>query len=145
MQYPYKPFPLAHIDPVTRLDYAWRPALRVLIWHHGKHSAPLESIVDSGADHCIFDAEVGDELGIPIKDGKEVAFSGIARGAETKGYLHTVTITVAAQNYEAPIVFAYGLATIGILGQIGFFNHFTVSFDWTPDPPCFDVQRIPRN
>ena len=53
----------------------------------------------------------------------------MARGAETRGYLHTVTITVAAQNYEAPIVFAYGLATIGILGQIGFFDHFTVSFD----------------
>jgi len=56
-----------------------------------------------------------------------------------------VTLTVATQTYEAPIVFAYGRSATGILGQIGFFDHFIVTFDWTPDPPCFDIQRIPRN
>jgi len=44
----------------------------------------------------------------------------------------------------APIVFAYGLSATGILGQIGFFDHFIVTFDWTPHPPCFDVQTISR-
>lgn len=145
MKYPYKPFPLSQTDPVTKLDYAWRPALTVLIWHSHKRSAPLESILDTGADHCIFDGQIGDELGILVKKGREVAFSGIAKGVETKGYLHTVTLTVAAQSYEAPIVFAYGISATGILGQIGFFDHFIVTFDWTPEPPCFDIQRIPRN
>ena len=46
--------------------------------------------------------------------------------------------------HEAPIVFAYGLSATGILGQIGFFDHFIVTFDWTPHPPCFDVQTISR-
>ena len=144
MKYQYKPFPLSHIDQVTRLPYAWRPALRVLIWNNGKRSAPLESIVDTGADHCVFDAEIADGLGISVGEGEEVAFSGIARGAETSGYLHRVTITVAAQTYQAPIVFAYGLSSTGILGQVGFFDHFIATFDWTPHPPCFEIQRIPR-
>ena len=144
VKYPYKPFPLSHTDPVTKLDYAWMPALTVFISYNGKRSVPLESIVDTGAGYCIFDAGIADGLGIPLREGEQVNFSGIARGAETTGYVHTVTLTVAAQSYEAPIVFAYGLSVTGILGQVGFFDHFIVTFDWTPHPPGFDVQRILR-
>jgi hypothetical protein len=145
VKYSYKPFPLSHTDPVTKLDYAWKPVLTVFISHNGKRSAPLESLVDTGAEHCIFDAGIANGLRIPVRKGQQVTFSGIGRGTETRGYLHTVTLTVAAQNYKAPIVFAYGLSITGVLGQIGFFNHFIVTFDWTPHPPCFDVQRIQRN
>jgi hypothetical protein len=143
VKYPYKPFPLDHVDPVSKLDYAWRPALKVLIWYQNKRTAPIESILDTGADHCIFDAQIGEDLGIPVTKGAPVAFTGIG-GGETTGFLHNVTLTLAAQNFEATVVFAYGIATTGILGQTGFFNHFVVTFDWTPNPPCFDLQRIPR-
>jgi hypothetical protein len=143
VKYPYRPFPLNRVDPVTKLDYAWRPALKVLIWHQHKKSAPLESILDTGAGHCIFDAEIGDELGIPVTQGTQVPFTGIGRG-ETTGFLHNVTLTLAAQTFQAPVVFAYGISATGILGQTGFFDHFVVTFDWTPDPPCFDLQRIAR-
>lgn len=143
MKYDYKAFPLSHRDSITNLDYSWKPALKVFISHSGKRSAPLESIVDSGAEHCVFDAQIAEGLRIPIRKGREVAFSGIAMGAETIGYLHTITLTVAAQSYRALIVFAYNVSTTGILGQIGFFDHFIVTFDCTPHPPCFDVQRMP--
>lgn len=73
-----------------------------------------------------------------------MAFTGIGSG-ETTGFLHNVTLTLAAQTFQAPIVFAYGISTTGILGQTGFFEHFVVTFDWTPNPPCFDIQRIQRN
>jgi hypothetical protein len=66
VKYPYRPFSLNHIDPVTKLDYAWRPALKVLIWYQHKKSAPIESILDTGADHCVFDAQIGDHVGIPV-------------------------------------------------------------------------------
>jgi hypothetical protein len=143
VKYPYRPFPLNHIDPVTKLDYAWRPALKVLLWYQHKKSAPIESILDTGADHCIFDAQIGDDLGIPITKGMPLAFTGIGSG-ETAGFLHNVTLTLAAQTFQAPVVFAYGISTTGILGQTGFFDHFVATFDWTPNPPCFDLQRIPR-
>jgi hypothetical protein len=64
VKYPYRPFPLNRVDPVTKLDYAWRPALKVLIWYQHMKSAPLESILDTGVDNCIFDAEIGEELGV---------------------------------------------------------------------------------
>ncbi len=145
MKYPYRAFPLSQSDPVTKLDFAWRPALNVIIWYNHKRSAPLQSIVDTGADHCIFDGEIGDDLGIPVAKGPRLPFSGFAKGGPTIGFLHTVTLTVAAQSYDVPIVFAYGISATGILGQIGFFDHFIATFDWTPDPPCFDLQRIQRN
>lgn len=71
MKFPYKSFPLDHIDPVTKLDYAWRPALKVIISYQTKKTAPIESILDAGADHCIFDAQIGDDLGIPITKGRQ--------------------------------------------------------------------------
>jgi hypothetical protein len=145
VKYSYKAFPRLQPDPITKLAYVWKPVLQVLIWYNHKRSGLLESIVDTGADHCIFDAEIGDDLGIPIRKGKEVPFAGIAVGAKTIGYLHTVTLTVAAQTYQAPVVFAYGISATGILGQIGFFDHFIVTFDWTPEPPTFEVQRIARH
>ena len=42
MKFPYRPFPLNHIDPVTKLDYAWRPALKVFLLYQYKKSAPIE-------------------------------------------------------------------------------------------------------
>jgi hypothetical protein len=79
VRYPYKAFPLSHTDPVTKLDYTWMPALTVFISHNGKRSAPLESIADTGAGHCVFDAGIADGLGIPLREGEQVAFAGIAR------------------------------------------------------------------
>lgn len=145
MKYSYKPFPLSYPDPVIQIDYAWRPALNVFISQSGRRSAPVQAIVDTGADHSVFDAGIAEAIGIQIPQEKQVSFSGVGKGPETTGYLHTVTLTVAAQTYEAPIIFAYDLSLMGVLGQIGFFNQFIVTFDWTPHPPCFDVQRIARN
>ena len=145
MKFSYKPFPLLHPDPITKLDFAWRPALKVFIWYNHKRSKPLESVLDTGADHCIFDGEIGDDLGIPVSNGVPVPFTGIARGVQTTGYLHNVTLTLAAQTFQAPVVFAYGISTTGILGQTGFFDHFIATFDWTTNPPSFDLQRIQRN
>jgi len=143
--YPYRAFPLDQTDPVTKLDFAWRPALKVLIWYNHKRTAPIESIVDTGADHCIFDAELGEALGIPVTKGDRCQLLGFAKGASAMGFVHKVALTVAAHRIETRVVFAYGIASTGILGQHGFFDHFTVTFDWTPDPPCFDLRRIPRN
>ena len=120
MKFPYKPFPLPQPYPITKLDFAWRPVLKVFIWYNHKRSMPLESVLDTGADHCIFDGEIGDEVGIPVTNGVPVPFTGIARGAQTTGFLHNVTLTLATQTFQAPVVFAYGISATGILGQTGF-------------------------
>jgi hypothetical protein len=105
----------------------------------------LEAILDTGADHCFFNGEIGEALGVPVTKGIPVPFTGFVRDATLRVFLHRLQITVAAQTFEAPIVFAFGITTSGILGQVGFFEHFVATFDWTPDTPCFDIQRIPRS
>ena len=144
MKYPYTRFPLTETDPVTGLDYAWRPALKVLIWHNHKRTVPLLSILDTGADHCIFDAQIGEHLGINIPKGKPIKISGIG-GDPIVGFMHELRLTVAGCSYEAPIVFAYNIPATGILGQTGFFDHFIATFDWVPNPPCFEIISIPKN
>jgi hypothetical protein len=144
VKYPYRKFPLTKIDPVSRLNYAWRPALKVILWYSHKHTVPLIAILDTGADHCIFDAQIGQQLGVPVTRGDQVDISGIG-GGPIVGFMHTLSISVAGCNYKSPIVFAYNIPATGILGQTGFFDHFVARFDWTPDPPCFDIQQIPRN
>ena len=101
--------------------------------------------MDTGADHCFFNAEIGEALGVPVTNGIPVPLTGFVRDANATGFLHRLQITVAAQTLEAPILFAFGITATGILGQVGFFEHFVATFDWTPDPPCFDIRRIPRN
>ena len=145
MEFPYKAFPLAKPDPATKLDFAWRPFIKVFLWYNHKRSAPLEAVLDTGADHCIFNAEIGQAMGIPVAEGVPIELSGFVRDANVVGFLHRLTVTIATQSYEAPIVFAHGMTAIGILGQVGFFDHFLATFDWTPNPPRFDIQRIPRN
>jgi hypothetical protein len=145
VKFPYKPFPLSTASPITKQDVVWRPAVKVLLWYNHKRSVPIESILDTGADYCMFTAEIGESLGIPVAKGIPVRFTGVLREASTTGFLHRLDITIASQTFEAPIVFAYGLTSAGILGQVGFFDHFIAAFDWTPDPPCFDIQRIHRN
>jgi hypothetical protein len=145
VKYPYKAFPRSIPDPVTKENFCWRPAVRVILWYNHRHSVPLESVLDTGADHCIFNAELGEALGVPVNRGVPVPFSGFLRDATTVGFLHTLRVTIATQNFDMPIVFAHGISATGILGQIGFFDHFVATFDWTPNPPCFDLQRIQRN
>lgn len=38
------------------------------------------ALIDSGADFCIFDAEIGDNLGIDISSGLKIEFGGIQEG-----------------------------------------------------------------
>lgn len=101
--------------------------------------------MDSGADHCVFSAEIGEALGVHVTQGAPIPLTGFVREANVVGFLHRVTLTIAAQSYEAPVVFAPAMTAVGILGQVGFFNHFVATFDWTSDPPCFDIQKIQRN
>jgi hypothetical protein len=144
-KYDYKAFPLTLPDAVTKQNFTWRPILRVVIFSGHKKTAPIETILDTGADVTIFHAQIARGLGIDIEKGIPYNLGGIASAVVMPGYIHNVRLLVAGESIETPVVFADHFATAGLLGQIGFFNHFVVTFDWTPDPPCFEVQRISRN
>ncbi len=89
-------------------------------------------LIDSGADFCIFDAEIGEYLGIDIKSGSEEVFGGIQERGSAKAYLHKVVVSIGGYDYQIVAGFSYDIAKFGcaILGQKGFFDKFSVKFDY---------------
>jgi len=122
MQFPYKKFKLAD---GTEL---FKPIIPIGLLFNGKQIR-YEALIDSGADFDIFNAEIGEILGINIRDGKKMQFSGIA-GEPFKVYLHDLTLEVGGWQYKIVAGFSYKISPygFGILGQKGFFDLFKVKF-----------------
>lgn len=88
-------------------------------------------LIDSGADFCIFDAEIGEYLGLDIKRASEIRFGGIQNIGGAKAYIHRVDIEIGGHKLETEVGFSYDISKngYGILGQKGFFDSFVVKFD----------------
>lgn len=89
------------------------------------------ALIDSGADFCIFDAEIGENLGIDISSGLKIEFGGIQEGNVARGFLHPVSVKIGGVDYRTTVGFSYNISKhgYGILGQKGFFDIFVVKFD----------------
>jgi hypothetical protein len=122
MQFSYKKFKL--VDGTELI----KPIIPIGLLFNGK-LIRYEALIDSGADFNIFDAEVGELLGIDIRSGKEVKFSGIV-GEPFEVYLHNITIEIGGWQYKITAGFSYKISPygFGILGQRGFFDLFRVRF-----------------
>jgi len=90
------------------------------------------ALIDSGADFCIFDAEIGEYLGLAIKKGIRVEFGGIQERGGAEAFLHEERLNIGGWSYKTIVGFSYDIAKqgFGILGQKGFFNIFVVKFDF---------------
>jgi len=106
-----------------------RPVIPIEILHKDV-AVPYEVLVDSGADICIFDAQIAEILGIDLKNGKEQKVSGLT-GISEAYYLHPVTISVGGWEYRVEVGFLpnTGKFGYGVVGQKGFFDIFIVKFD----------------
>lgn len=91
-----------------------------------------EVLVDSGADICIFDQEIGGALGLEVKKGRKQEVFGIG-GKASFYYLHDIEIEVGGWRYEIEAGFMPTVSgrtlPYGVVGQRGFFEFFTVRFD----------------
>jgi hypothetical protein len=106
-----------------------RPVIPIEIVYKGR-AVPYEVLVDSGADFCIFDAEIGDLLGINVKEGDPQKVAGIT-GVVESYYVHPVTIKVGGWSFSIKAGFLPNIAQLGygVVGQKGFFDIFIVKFD----------------
>jgi len=85
-------------------------------------------LVDSGAEFSYFHGEIGEKLGLNVRDGKVIKSRGIT-GDEFTGYFHKIKVKIGGWDYEVEVGFSYKLGTpFGILGREGFFNLFKVCF-----------------
>jgi hypothetical protein len=87
---------------------------------------------------------IGAAIGIKINDGAEGDLGGVIGGPRTKVYYHNVKLVVGTDILEIKAGFCWDLSE-NLLGQIGFFDNFIVTFNAGFHPPCFDLQRMARN
>jgi len=88
-------------------------------------------LIDSGADYCIFHAEIGEQIGLLIESGKRLSFFGTG-GQEQTAFFHEIKLEVGGHEISCFAGFSRELEGLpyGILGQIGFFDKFKISFDY---------------
>jgi hypothetical protein len=119
-----------------------RPYLTVRLTHGAKHKDVI-SLVDSGADLCLFHSDVGKMLGIDMESGSELAFQGVS-GVREMAYMHRVSLEVKGLgSISLDVGFTDSMAVgTGILGQQGFFEQFQISFSL--NEKLFEVIEVQR-
>lgn len=109
----------------------FRPAIEITL-RGESGSVRYEALVDSGADICLFDEEVGKYIGIDVTSRKKEEVFGVG-GKCSVYYVHPITIEVGGWSYKINAGFMPDVAgrvmPYGLVGQNGFFNLFTVKFD----------------
>ncbi len=117
----YHPFPYIDKKTNTIKDF-FRPTVPIQIIYKGKISYLFQALVDSGSDRNLFPADIGEALGIDIKNGKQNPIYGIG-GIKVIAYTHTVTLVIENYKFETEIDFCYKQKD-PLLGRSGFFSHF---------------------
>lgn len=129
MKFDYFRFPLSSPSVLFGKSLL-KPIIPIGISFNGR-TLRYNALIDSGADFCIFDAEIGEYLGINIRNGTKENFGGIQERGSAEAFLHQVNINIGGWNYKTVVGFTYDIAKygFGILGQKGFFDIFIIKFD----------------
>jgi hypothetical protein len=108
-----------------------RPVIPVVLKNENKYFR-YEVLVDSGSDHCFFDAHVGELIGIN-KNNSEIKETFSVGGKVSLYYVHPVTLQIGEKSLHINAGFMPNLGgqifSYGIVGQEGFFDRFVVRFD----------------
>ncbi len=126
----YQSFRASPIEPFPTRQVVFRPVIDIRLLWNG-HSTKYRVLIDSGADYCIFHAEVAEVLGIPLTSGKKMTFYGTS-GAAQLAYFHEVQIEAAGWPIDLYCGFSSEMQSLpyGLLGQTGFFDQFKIEFDY---------------
>lgn len=73
-----------------------RPYLIVRLINGARHKDVI-SLIDSGADLCLFHSDIGRMLGLKIEAAPKLAFQGVS-GAKEAAYVHRVDLVVRGLN-----------------------------------------------
>ena len=115
----------------AKYGQTFRPVIPIKLKNKGQEIG-YHILVDSGADLCIFDAEIGEAIGINVKSGAPREVFGVG-GKSSFYYLHNVSIDVGGWEYHIEAGFMPNVAghvmPYGVVGQKGFFEHFKAIFE----------------
>ena len=130
LKYDYLKFPAEPSEAFPRRFSASRPVIPMRLIK-GEKDVRYHAIIDSGADLCIFHAQIGEVLGLTIESGKLLKFNGIS-GEQLTAYFHDIEIEVGGHRFDCYAGFSRDIENMpyGLLGQVGFFDLFNVIFDY---------------
>lgn len=132
MKFQYRKFPSSPNAAFPSKKQIARPVIPVEVQYKGKKIKYL-SLIDSGADFCIFHAEIGEAVGINVKQGNKLEFYRIT-GEKEEAFFHDIVISIGGHEKKCYCGFTYQFSKnkmpYGVLGQKGFFNLFKVSMDY---------------
>ena len=130
LKYDYRKFPAEPSKAFPRRLSAIRPVIPIQLIR-GEKRVRYYTLIDSGADLCIFHAEIGELIGIEVESGKLLQFSGIS-GQQLTAYFHDIKIEVGGYEFDCYAGFSRDTGNLpyGLLGQLGFFNFFDILFDY---------------
>ena len=107
-------------------DARYLPLLPLTV-HGPRGVVDLFAIADSGAEHSVFGLDVAERLEISLADAMPVRIVGIG-DQESVGHLIMVDLQLRRHRWTAPAIFSTAVSQRAILGQLGFFAFFTVTF-----------------
>jgi hypothetical protein len=92
---------------------------------NGDKHKDVISLVDSGADLCLFHSDIGRMLGIEIEAAPELAFQGVS-GVREVAYLHRVDLVVRGlSSITLDVGFTNSMAVgTGLLDSVASSNNF---------------------
>ena len=89
----------------------------------------FDSIIDSGADYCVFPSQLGELIGLNVELGKRLPTYGV--GGQEILHFHQIKVVVIIQTEAWEFKCFAGFSKkmnykgVGLLGRQGFFNLFS--------------------
>ena len=131
LKYNYRKFDSKPSDAFPRRFCVSRPVIPIQLIK-GQDRVKCFAMIDSGADYCIFQASLGEIIGLAIESGKLDHFGGISGQKQLTAYFHNIQIEVGGHEFDCWAGFSRDIEALpcGLLGQLGFFNLFDILFDY---------------
>lgn len=120
-----------------------RPIIPIIL--RSKTKVMLYSgLIDSGADHSIFSLDVAKALEIKLRSKAKIQFSGVGKDT-IEGFWSKIELRVSGKTYTTKVIFAdISQFDHGILGQIGFFDHFDVKLSHSKQTIEIEPVNLPN-
>ncbi len=90
--------------------------------------ARLDFLIDSGADFTILPASLAKPLGVDIGSARKLRITGIAC-VPVDASVATLTLRIGDFEFDAPCLFSPIDDAPLVLGRLGFFSRFNITFD----------------
>ena len=130
MQFPYQKYPADPNPAFPNRKRALRPVIPIGIVGRNNTIYNYVSLIDSGADHNMFHAEIGEFIGLNVRNGMPLDFWGVT-GEKQKAFFHKIDVLVGGCKHNIFCGFVYDFKNLayGILGQDDFFKLHKIQFN----------------